>query len=307
MQENLTTRLRNNSSTEDDVEIVVVSDTVRQRRSRTPQSSSIPSPMPSNPRTKEEVATINLPDILPTTFRLTESSSLFFGLSNPVANPSLDGSETAQPFSVVEVRELNMMLPSKPLNTTVDARIRTPLIGEIIRAGNIFESADYFEPDCVEVIHIVDATSEPSDSECPTPNGEELSINSERLSTTSSDNSGDYEIEENQFELFEPISLEYCPNFPHKYRGDATRKRLTPTLKDILTERDCFYNYTNKTTEEPLVFSDDDDDDNNAHPSCITAITVFILYTVTQTHFDFIGAIFLNLRNFVYIPQCFHP
>lgn len=268
--------MRNNSSTEDDMEIVVVSDTVRQRRSRTPQSSSTPSPMPPNPTTKEEITAINLPDILPKTFRLAESSSLFSGLSDPVASPSLDESEAAKPFSVVEVRELNLTLPSKALNTTVDARIRAPLIGEIMRAVNIFESADYFEPDCVEVIHIVDATSEPSDSECPTPtpNGAEQSTNSERLSTASSDESGEYQIQENQFEFFEP-------NFAPKYRGNAVRKRLTPTLKDILTERDCSYYSANETVEEPLVFSDDEDDDNNAHPSCITAITVFIMYTDT--------------------------
>lgn len=77
---------------DDNTEIVVVSDTVRQRRARTPQSGESPSSAntsASESPTKAVEASSSgdqvLPDVLPPqTFRLAESSTLFSQISlNP--------------------------------------------------------------------------------------------------------------------------------------------------------------------------------------------------------------------------------
>jgi hypothetical protein len=100
-----------------DTEIVVLSDTVRQRRTRTSENYD---------RSNEE-ATINssektfqasvLPDLLPTTFRLAESSNLFFKVSKNTLKLEIDRdiqekyrqkNNVNPEFSIVEIREKNL-------------------------------------------------------------------------------------------------------------------------------------------------------------------------------------------------------
>lgn len=272
------------------MEIVVVSDTVRQRRSRTPQSSSTPSSLPTTPTTKDASGS-NLPDLLPTTFRLAESSSLFSEFSKPLGTApvslSSDDEVREHSFSVVEIRESNLLSPLKTVNMSVDERtIHLSKTDSIVNSVNILESADYFEPECVETVHIIDVTSEPSDSESSTKHNEVP------LSVDSSDESGEYETDElpqdpltvtkeritfrGRRKLFRK-DRDVLKDSENDTKLKTTRKRLTPTLKEILTERDSFCPSDNETAEEALIFSDDDD--NCDQPPSIPPITVFIIYS----------------------------
>lgn len=116
-----------------DTEIVVVSDTVRQRRARTPQANE------SNSDSNGNV----LPDLLPQTFRLSESSNLFSQVSEKRnENPS-----------VVEVKERN--LSQSPLMS-----VALPKVAEIV---DTVETVGHFVPEFVETVQVLDM-SEDSDS-----------------------------------------------------------------------------------------------------------------------------------------------
>lgn len=290
-------RLRINE-TGDGMEIVVVSDTVRQRRSRTPQSSSAPT---------TPTAIQNLPDLLPKTFCLAETSSLFSRINDPSpigaitdATANADG----QQFSVVEIRESNLMSLSKAINTTVgdgasdDRPIRAPRMGAIVNSVNVLESADYFEPECVETVNIIDLTSETSDTEtcCSTPTLDERPYSSEMVSNVddSSDESAEYEtgefLSDNLTVATRKVSFgghgmpfgkdrDILKDSENEIPVKPARKRLTPTLKEILsggTERNCFTAPDRGACEEPLIFSDDEDDANCAQTLSPSSCTVFI-------------------------------
>lgn len=100
-----------------DTEIVVVSDTVRLRRARTPSNSD---------------RAMNLPDLLPNTFRLAEESSLFSNMD----------------------RDSKAHLP-----------VSTPHVSHIK-----LENVQYFEPEHAETVHILDLSEDnASDASGGTP------------------------------------------------------------------------------------------------------------------------------------------
>lgn len=119
-----------------DTEIVVVSDTVRQRRARTPQAND------SNGESNV------LPDLLPQTFRLTETSNLF----SQVAGESLEVDDEKHP-SVVEVKERD--ITESPLMS-----VALPKVAEIV---DTVETVGSFIPEYVETVQVLDM-SEDSDS-----------------------------------------------------------------------------------------------------------------------------------------------
>lgn len=119
-----------------DTEIVVVSDTVRQRRARTPQAND------SNVESNGNV----LPDLLPQTFRLTETSNLFSQLAGE------QEAESVAP-SVVEVKERD--LSQSPLMS-----VALPRVAEIV---DTVETVGNFVPEYVETVQVLDM-SEDSDS-----------------------------------------------------------------------------------------------------------------------------------------------
>ncbi|XP_036335017.1 dystrophin, isoforms A/C/F/G/H [Rhagoletis pomonella] len=176
-----------------DVEIVVVSDTVRQRRARTPggndsqnvgdtptkpdksQTSQTPvevqQPNDSPSTTADQaIVTQVLPDVLPPqTFRLAESSTLFSHISTstpiettesvPAKPPKRRSRKGEQHARVVEIRERN--LPHDKMSVqNIDFE---PQVGEIVDTVNILESVEPFVPEYVETVQIVDL-SEDSDS-----------------------------------------------------------------------------------------------------------------------------------------------
>lgn len=273
-QEAITKRV---TSDDDDMEIVIVSDTVRQRRSRTPSSST----NPQNPESTESTEKTVLPDLLPKTFHLVESNPLFLQINSPNGlslGQSMDEPDRAQQFSVVEIRESNLMEPKKLVNTFTKPNEMeiSENLGEVLNSCSILESVNYLQPCDVETVHIIDATSEPSDTDtcCSTPNLDERP----QSNATSTDGS-----ESEEYETGEPSSLvdkiviskerisfdersiakdrDNSMDKPGK-PANPQRKKLTPSLKEILSaDRDSFYSADKEVFDEPLTFSDDDDDD----------------------------------------------
>lgn len=278
------------------MEIVVVSDTVRQRRSRTPSSSpatnsnATPQNDNNNVKNKQKSNEISVvPDLLPTTFHLAESSALFSQIDQNtdlneqlLLSRSIDETDRQQEVAVVEIRETNITMPKKTIN-----KFSSNLSENIVDLSNtcsILESVKYLEPSRVETVHIIDATSEPSDTEtCSTPNLDDRPISA--ISNEDSESENEYETGEPSFESNDYMkvvktraSFDERKHALQKERdilkdseilnnndqspSKPQRKRLTPTLKEILTlDRDSFYDSKIESFDEPLIFSDDDDDD----------------------------------------------
>lgn len=158
---------------------MVVSDTVRQRRARTPQAGEGGTPNTSlneSPQsaTADAQPSSNsgeqvLPDLLPPqTFRLAESSTLFSQISlNP--NKAMDSPQPkpaknkrkapAAPAQVVEIKVKNIQNDKMSVQNIA----LEPHQGEIVDTVNILESVEPLLPEFVQTVQIVDL-SEDSDS-----------------------------------------------------------------------------------------------------------------------------------------------
>ncbi|KAM8704244.1 hypothetical protein ACLKA7_008788 [Drosophila subpalustris] len=166
--------LTDKANPDDDTEIVIVSDTVRQRRARTPQAAdsatnSTASPSPKSIDKDDHV----LPDLLPPqTFRLAESSTLFSQISlnpakmiateTPAAPPKPSKNKRkapAAPAQVVEIKVKNIQNDKMSVQN-IDFE---PHQGEIVDTVNILESVEPLLPEYVQTVQIVDL-SEDSDS-----------------------------------------------------------------------------------------------------------------------------------------------
>lgn len=267
---------------DDDMEIIIVSDTVRQRRSRTPSSSTS---LPNDTHIKESKSCTNqMPDLLPKTFHLAESSALFSQVNRNFLSGKNSIANSEQKVSVVEVREANLSTPKRVINTYLTGESRqNQNVGQILNTCSILESVSYLEPSCVETVHIIDATSEPSDSETrsSTPNLD-TRLDHKLSSSDDDDESEEYETGESI-----PYSNDHMQILKRQIvneenrrisRNDSEqiddqliappkpqRKRLTPTLKEILsatTDRDSFYSADKEAFDEPLIFSDDEDNNH---------------------------------------------
>lgn len=121
----------------------MVSDTVRLRRARTPNNTD-------STVGRESKGNMNLPDLLPSTFRLAEQSILFSKM-NESSSEAPEGFSNRQSYSV-----------------------STPQISEIT-----LEKVQFFEPEHAETVHIVDLSednaSDTSDG-CATPKGSKENI-----------------------------------------------------------------------------------------------------------------------------------
>lgn len=163
-----TTTTSNSEINYDDDEIVVLSDTVRQRRSRTPSSNAEPNPTSDLNNVPHVTNTgcpktngSTLPDLLPDTFRLAETSTLFSKVSDPVFQmPQVAQRSTDDPLTDahphrVEVRESDLSttkhVSMMPTGLYMSANVNTI---------SILESVDTFEPEFVEMVHIIDASED---------------------------------------------------------------------------------------------------------------------------------------------------
>lgn len=299
---------------DDETEIVVVSDTVRQRRARTPSSSTTPVKESSIERDSNGVETAAvagdeqqaspakrqnvLPDLLPRTFHLAESSSLFSQFnerddfeSKPVAQDSNE-----QPFSVVAIRETNLSELRKPTYTgdrMAPMHLLTPKVGEI-NTVTILEKVEYFEPEFVETVNIIDATSEASDTDtCTTPvppdeprtprisdsfdppvnevkttelanrdNHSPRVLRVERKKIIHSNDRSSSKSSDDRDLLLDSEVDDRRSTAAHPTKtSHSTKKCVVLGLNTALSslERDSFYNSDNENFDEPLIFSEDDD------------------------------------------------
>lgn len=140
---------------------MVVSDTVRLRRARTPSNSG----ESSNGRAAVTTAgAMNLPDLLPNTFRLAEQSSLFSSLNDEESGPRQRSTN-------------DNYLNGKSWT------VSTPQVSHIT-----LEKVQYFEPEHAETVNIVDLSednaSDTSDTvEVPVKRADVLKLKSERMNS----------------------------------------------------------------------------------------------------------------------------
>lgn len=226
------------------MEIVIVSDTVRQRRSRTPISASISS----------DTNVVVMPDLLPK--------------ANSVpSDASVDETQSRGEFSVVEVKERETSVKMSVLEL--------PQVDTI----NIFESCSRFEPEQVETVHIIDASSD-TDTAASTPQPERKPMKAAGGSMDELKTELKRELEEiSNFESpaedftvkKQRISFEEHKSLKEKDRDvlhdsevaeeKAIKKmKLRPTLKELwMEERNSFYDDSKNNEEEVLEFSDDEE------------------------------------------------
>lgn len=240
---------------DDDTEIVIVSDTVRHRRSRTPISAvSTDSNRESN---------VVMPDLLPK----AGSTSNFSETSVRETRPREDK------YSIVEVKERDLAM--KILYR--DIEFGDPRVDTI----NVFESCARFEPEQVETVTIIDASSD-TDTATSTPKLKRKSLKT--LNGSVDELKTELQVELEAVRCFDYIELPVEELSVKKQRtsfdghknlkgnerdvlrdseiaeGRAIKlMKLRPTLKELwMEERNSFYGPDNDN-DEPLEFSDDDE------------------------------------------------
>ena len=228
---------------------MVVSDTVRQRRSRTPISAN------SNGDGNRE-SNVVMPDLLP---------------NSSFSDASVGETQSREEkVSMVEVKERNLSSQIVIKNIEYeDAKF------DMI---SIFESCSRFEPEQVETVHIIDASSD-TDTATSTP----LLTRRSMKSLNSNCGSMDELKTELKHELenvagFEtPVTPKKLKISHQKYKAMHAKDRdllrdseideervikemkLRPTLKDLWMEERVNSFYDNHDNDEPLEFSDDEE------------------------------------------------
>ncbi|XP_023158466.1 dystrophin, isoforms A/C/F/G/H isoform X1 [Ceratitis capitata] len=204
----------NIENSDTDVEIVVVSNTVRQRRARTPgandsqnagdsptkseRSTHLQTTAESPPENEtpagQAIVTQVLPDVLPPqTFRLAESSTLFSHIStatpiettdNPPSKPPKRKSRKGeqQHAKVVEIRERNLSHDKMSVQNIEFE----PQVGEIVDTVNVLESVEPFVPEYVETVQIVDLSEDSDTSIRVDADGREIQRSKSKRSLTDS-------------------------------------------------------------------------------------------------------------------------
>lgn len=225
-----------------------------------------------------------MPDLLPRTFHLAESSALFSQINSATPFEIAESQPIAasQEYSVVAIRESNLSAPSRPTFPSPQSERLTPKVGEI-NTVSILEKVDYFEPEYVETVHIIDATSETSDTDtCATPVFDEsrrvsdisgqqpakfspkiLKVERKKIKVPLADRERAKTIAHGARTPNDDRDLLHDSEIDARKAGKLKKKPIVPGLKDNLsgTGRDSFYNSDHENFEEPLVFSDDDDDE----------------------------------------------
>jgi hypothetical protein len=215
---------------------VIVSDTVRQRRSRTPISAT--------PESSRESNLVVMPDLLP----------------------------HAKPASTASKEMQERDEDGKSVSST-----RT---GQIVDTVSILESCNQFEPQQVETVHIIDASSD-TDTANSTPqprrrtngvrsNGsfDELQTELERelktISNFDEEESNEFHIEKKRISYEEKRKVlekdrDVLLDSELAEKKVISMMKLRPTLQELLMEeRNSFYS-ADKDNDEPLEFSDDEE------------------------------------------------
>lgn len=267
-------------------EIVVLSDTVRQRRARTPSSNDNSDKMIAETPSTENRSNV-LPDLLPTTFRLAESSSLFSQISVASdGSEAIDEGKSDVPLdddvSVVEIREGNLT-PKMQVRIASHEAENMAKIEDVTNTISIIETVETFEPEFVETVNIVYASDA---SSCSTPvlDDRDECVEHEHKSREPSFDDLEEELENeirqksaagvifvekrriseengNASLLLKERDLLKDSENDTKIEPKKPRRNIAPTLKEILSfpERDSFYGSDKENFDETLVFSEDED------------------------------------------------
>lgn len=231
--------VKSTQSEDDTDEIVIVSDTVRQRRSRTPSSNteSNTTTVTANDPLKSTIVGSTMPDLLPDTFRLAESSALFSQVSDgdyklPEGSPTPHYQRPLDQTHRVEIRESDLSATRHVSMSNPSPTSGHSMSSARVNTISILESVDTFEPEFVEMVHIVDAS-------------EDDEIEEEPITDKS------YSVKERDLLRDSEDQVE-----SPKVREVTKRRSLIPNLKEILCApmgRDS-YSGSEKDTDEPLVF-----------------------------------------------------
>lgn len=240
-----------------------MSDTVRQRRSRTPIS----------PVANRE-SNVVMPDLLPPTQNMVASSSLFSAASvDETQSREVSTRDEDEQCSMVEIKERDLSMRTIIKNIEFDdAKVDTI---------NIFESCTRFEPEQVETVTIIDASSD-TDTATSTPQLNRKSLKSlnstcgsmdelktelkRELETVSSFDADDEPVESfsvkklrTSFDGHKPMKKERDVLHDSEISEERAVRmmKLRPTLKELWME-ERFSLYDNED-EEPLEFSDDEE------------------------------------------------
>jgi hypothetical protein len=228
---------------EDDTEIVIVSDTVRQRRSRTPISVTTD--------TNRESNFVALPDLLSNADEHNGSSD--FSHASKETHPREDKA-------------------SATYNDNDSSH------GQIVDTVNILESCNRLQPQQVETVHIIDASSD-TDTATSTPllprksfasnNGSidelkfELRQELETVAIFDTEDGVDAKkhddvvVKRQRISYEERKQLEKDRDLLRDSEGSLADMKLRPTLKELwMEERNSFYD---NDVDEPLEFSDDEE------------------------------------------------
>ncbi|XP_065091339.1 dystrophin, isoforms A/C/F/G/H-like [Ochlerotatus camptorhynchus] len=269
---------------EDHAEFVVLSDTVRHRRAKTLNLS------PTNKESKaKEISVRNLeqqsnilPDILPATFRLVETSALFSCISSaePLQQAKSETRTVSHHYSecsVVEVKEKNMSAKMSVRSINMPSSDVT-MHGQVVDTINILESCKFVEPEYVETVHIIDASSD-TDTSCPSPKPDKKQMNVSkpltRITTSTPKSSkpiNTVQIGGEQSQSPKQLRISKKLILPQKSSIDVLRdfdkiclnveeaSKNHPGLRDLVfDERDSFYSSDKENYDELLVFSEDED------------------------------------------------
>jgi hypothetical protein len=222
----------------------MVSDTIRQRRSRTPISATSD--------TNRESNLVVMPDLLPQ--------------SNENCKNGLPESGQTQvnghPYTVVEVKEIE--------------ELKSPKLGQIVDTVNIFENCNQLELQQVETVNIIDASSD-TDTANSTPQLQRKSFIKVEKVNYKANGSFDELQTELQKELETISNFEFDMSDDQKPALDKLPKvedtvpeidenkiismmKLRPTLQELLMEDrvNSFY-AADKENDEPLEFSEDEE------------------------------------------------
>lgn len=225
----------------------MVSDTIRQRRSRTPISATSDSNRESN--------LVVMPDLLPQSNENEKDIS-------PESNETQPRVVNGHPYTVVEVKEIG--------------ELKSPKLGQIVDTVSILENCNQLELQQVETVNIIDASSD-TDTANSTPQLQRKSFINVKNVNYKANGSFDELQTELKKELETISTFEFDMSDDRKPISASTAviedkvpeidekkiismMKLRPTLQELLmAERVNSFYAADKENDEPLEFSEDEE------------------------------------------------
>lgn len=214
-----------------------------------------------------------MPDLLPKAFSLADSSSLFSDASvDETQSREVSTRDEDEVCSMVEVKERDLSIRMSINNVGFgDAKVDTI---------NIFESVSGFEPQQVETVTIIDASSD-TDTANSTPQPHRKSLNNVsngsmdelktelkrelQTVTTFDSEHEDFKVKKQKISFHKHKALkgkdrDLLRDSEIDEEKAVKMLKLRPTLKDLwMEERNSFYDPDEEVCGSPIAFSDDEE------------------------------------------------